>query len=126
MLPFGATTRTCIASLSLSWGMGGGSGGANAADPEASATGRLKVDASPTCTTRAELIARVRAPSPRVRFADDGGGIEMRAEFSEKSANFVAATVSLARGDAKPSVRRVVGASCGDAADAVALLIAVT
>ena len=126
MLPFAVTTRTCIALLSFSLAMAGAAGSVSAAEPEASAAARLEVNATPGCTSRAELIARVRARSPRVRFTDDSETVEIRADFAATSAGSVAATVSLAGADAKPSVRRVLGASCGDAADAVALIIAVT
>jgi hypothetical protein len=123
MLPFAVTTRTWIASLSLSLATAGAT---SAAEPGPSAAARLAVNATAGCTSRAELIARVRARSPRVRFTDDSEAIKIRADFAATSAGLVAATVSLARADAKPSVRRVVGATCGDAADAVALIIAVT
>jgi hypothetical protein len=126
MLPLAVTTRTWIASLSLSLATAGVPGGANATEPGSLAAARLEVNASPGCTSRADLIARVRARSPRVRFTDGNEAIEIRAEFAATSAGLVAATVSLGTADAKPSVRRVLGASCGDAADAVALIIAVT
>jgi hypothetical protein len=126
MLPFAVTTRTWIASLSLSLAMVAATRGASAAERGVPAAARLEVNARPECTSRAELIARVRARAPRVRFTDDREAIEITAEFAATSAGLVAATVSLARAGAKPSVRRVRGASCGDAVDAVALIIAVT
>jgi hypothetical protein len=61
-----------------------------------------------------------------VRFTDAGGTLEIRAEFAAAPAGSVAASVSLSSTGTKPSVRRVLGSSCGDAADAVALIIAVT
>jgi len=129
MVPFPVTTRTGIASLALALALTlcGATGLASAAEPGApAAAARLEVIASSDCTTRADLIARVRARSPRVRFTDDGDTVKIRAEFAASPGGSVAATVSLASTGTKPSVRRVLGHSCGDAADAVALIIAVT
>jgi hypothetical protein len=72
------------------------------------------------------LIERVRARSPRVRFVDDGSGLAIRAQISTISPGVVAGDVSLASAGAKPSVRHVRAGSCTEAADAVALIIAVT
>ena len=127
MLPFAVTTRTGIASLALALVLGGATGSASAAEPAAPApAARLEVIATSDCTTRADLIARVRARSPRVRFTDDGDTLKIRAEFEATPAGSVAGSVSLASSGAKPSVRRVLGRNCGDTADAVALIIAVT
>src|SRR3954465_9697384 len=125
MLPFAVTKKTWIASLSFSVTMVGAASVVSAAEPGVAAAARLEVKAAPGCTSRAELIARVRARSPRVRFTDDSHAIAIRADFAGTSAGLIAATVSLAAADTRPSVRRVLGATCGDAADAVALIIAV-
>jgi hypothetical protein len=126
-LPFAVTTRTGIAALSLVLGLAVAPRLASAAEPAPPApAARLEVIAGSDCTTRADLIARVRARSPRVRFTDDGGTFEIRAEFAATPAGSVAASVALASTGTKPSVRRVLGRSCGDAADAIALIIAVT
>jgi hypothetical protein len=126
MLPFAVTKKTWIASLSFSLTMVGAASVVSAAEPGVAAAARLEVKAAPGCTSRAELIARVRSRSPRARFSDDSQAITIRADFAGTSAGLVAATVSLAGADAKPSVRRVLAASCSEAADAVALIIAVT
>jgi len=126
MLPFAVTKRAWLASLSFSLAVTGAAGSISAAEPGGPAAARLEVNARPSCTSRAELIERIRARSPRVRFTDDGEGIEIRADFAAISAGLVRGAVSLAGADARPSVRRVLGASCAEAADAVALIIAVT
>lgn len=114
-----------MASLALAVGVA--SGAASAAEPSgAVAAARLQVEANPACTSRADLIARVRARSPRVRFTDDGDALEVRAAFVATATGSIVGSVTLASAGAKPSVRRVLGSSCRDAADAVALIIAVT
>jgi hypothetical protein len=126
-LPFAVTTRTGIASLSLVLALGAAPRHASAVEPGAPApAARLDVIASSDCTSRSDLIARVRARSPRIRFADDDVTFDIRAEFTATPAGSVAGSVALASTGTKPSVRRVLGRSCGDAADAVALIIAVT
>jgi len=86
---------------------------------------RLELDASPDCTTRAELIARVQARSPRVKF-DEAGTTSVRAQFSVAPSGTVTGAVVLATNRSPRSVRQVVAGSCGEAADAVALIIAIT
>src|SRR4051812_3592883 len=127
MLPFGVRMKSGIALLSLVLALGGATGRATASEPEAPATAaRLEVIASSECTSRADLIARVQARAPRARFTDEASAIEVRAEFAVTPAGSVAGSVSLASSGTKTSVRRVLGRNCGDAADAVALIIAVT
>jgi len=86
----------------------------------------VSVDADPACATRADLIARVQARSPRVKFDEQNGEIRIRAQFSASPAGTIAGAVQLAAAGAKPSLRRVLANSCDEASDAVALIIAVT
>jgi hypothetical protein len=86
----------------------------------------LSVDANPACATRADVIARVQARSPRVKFDEQKGEIRIRARFSASPAGMVESAVLLAAAGAKPSLRRVLANSCNEASDAVALIIAVT
>jgi hypothetical protein len=89
------------------------------------ARARLDVHGAAECVSRTDLAARVAARSPRIQFADDA---EIAAEVvvtSARPGNVVAElTLGAARAEASP--RRVVGRSCADAADAIALIIAVT
>jgi hypothetical protein len=101
--------------------------GVAAAEPNApDVSASLDVTASADCTTRAELVTRVHARSPRVKFVDDASGVAIRARFSLTGAGAVAGDLTLASRGAKPTTRRVLAGTCGEAADAVALIIAVT
>lgn len=90
------------------------------------ASANLQVDADPNCTNPADLIARVRARSPRVRFVADGSGLSIRVQVSVAASGAVTADVTLTSSDTKPSIRHVPARTCTEAADAVALIIAVT
>lgn len=98
-----------------------------AAEPSvAIASANLQVDADPNCTSPADVIARVRARSPRVRFVADGSGLSIRVQVSIAASGTVMADVTLASSETKPSLRHVHARTCTEAADAVALIIAVT
>jgi len=98
-----------------------------AAEPSrAIALANFEIVADPSCTTRADLIARVRARLPQVRLVDDDKGLAIRVQISAASAGGVAGDVTLVSPGMKPSFRRVPARSCVEAADAVALIIAVT
>jgi len=100
--------------------------GAAAAAPEAATTkARLEVRADPDCTSRTDLVARVAARSPRIQFVDDAA-LSAQVQLMTVRPGSVAAEVVLAAADSKPSPRRVLAHSCAEAADAVALIIAVT
>lgn len=101
-------------------------GTAAAASNAGSLTAALEVAASPDCTTRADVIARVHARSPRVAFVEDGADVAVSARFSLLRNGAVAGELAIVRHGAEPSVRHVVAQSCAEAADAVALIIAVT
>jgi hypothetical protein len=92
--------------------------------PDVSAS--LEVAASADCTTRAELVARVHARSPRVKFVDAASGVAIRARFSLTASGAVAGDLTLASRGARQTTRRVLAGTCGEAADAAALIIAVT
>lgn len=127
MLPFALIkARARLASLlaATAYAARLGIAAANPSQPTASAT--IEVNADLACTTRADLITRVRARSPRVRFVDEGDGLAIRVQISTSPSGELAAEVTLASNGTKPSVRHVVARSCTEAADAVALIIAVT
>jgi hypothetical protein len=86
----------------------------------------LEVEASSACTTRAELIARVRARAPAASFVDVGAAVAISVRFSAARAGAIVAEVTFTSGGAKPSARRVEAGTCREATDAVALIIAMT
>jgi hypothetical protein len=92
----------------------------------ASTSARLEVEADAACTSRADLVARIRARSPRVSFVENERVMAIRAQFSAAPAGGIAGEVTLANPGAKPAQRRVLARTCSQAADAVALIIAVT
>ncbi|HMF42846.1 MAG TPA: hypothetical protein VKQ32_19375 [Polyangia bacterium] len=95
-----------------------------AAPEAATTTVRLDGRGAAECTPRSDLAARVAARTPRVQFADDGAVHAEVAVTSARPGNVVAELVlGPARAEAP---RRVVARSCAEAADAIALIIAVT
>lgn len=98
----------------------------NAASGDPTVVGHLDVQADPNCATSQDLSARVLARSPRIRLADDVRATKAQAIFTVIHSGAVAAEVTLVAPAGKPWARRFVARSCGEAADAVALIIAVT
>jgi hypothetical protein len=92
----------------------------------ASPVARLDVESPPSCTTRAELAARVLARAPRVRFVDTGGELTVRATFVVQASGDVTSEVLFTKQDGSASSRHLVARSCLEAANAVALIVAVT
>jgi hypothetical protein len=100
--------------------------GAAEAAPEASLTkARLEVRAAPECTSYADLSARVAARSPRIHFVDQAA-LYAQVILTAPEPGSVLAELVLSAADGKPAPRRVAARSCAEAADAVALIIAVT
>jgi hypothetical protein len=87
---------------------------------------RLRVRAVPECTSRAGLAQRILTRSPRIQFVDDASAPQVEAEFAVQASGNVVADLLLLKPGAKPSARRVVARSCAQAADAAALIIAVS
>jgi hypothetical protein len=99
--------------------------GAAGAAPDA-APPRVRLDVrAPECISRSDLAARVGARSPRIQFADDAPISAEVAVRSQRAGN-VTAELVLTTAGTEPSPRRVVARSCAEAADAIALIIAVT
>ena len=98
---------------------------AGAAPDAAVTTARLELTGAADCISRNELAARVAARSARIQFADDAAIVAAVAIASARPANVVAELVLSAAG-IEPVPRRIVARSCAEAADAVALMIAVT
>jgi hypothetical protein len=101
-------------------------GAALAATNAGALSAELQVVASPDCTARADMMARVHARSPRVTFVEAGGELAVSARFTKLRDGTVAGDLTLVRQGAEPASRRVIAQSCNEAADAVALIIAVT
>jgi hypothetical protein len=92
----------------------------------ASTSARLEVQALPDCTTREELAARVAARSRRIHFDDEGAvGPTVRAAITQAPRGAVGELV-IVQPDGKSSSRRLSAASCAEATDAIALIIALT
>jgi hypothetical protein len=99
---------------------------AGGAGPDAAKTRvRLEVRAAAACTSRDDLAARVTARSPRIQLVDDAA-ISAQVAVTSTGPGEVVADLVLAATGAEPSARRVVASSCAEAADAIALIIAVT
>jgi len=86
---------------------------------------RLDVRASPRCLTRDDIARRVQARTPRVSFADDAPVAAMVSVKQQRQSAIVAELTLGPRG-AAAAPRRIVARSCAEAADAVALILAVT
>jgi hypothetical protein len=100
--------------------------GAAAGAPDAAPTkARLELRGAGDCLTRGDVTARVASRSARIQFADDAPITASVALTSARAGNVVAELALTAPG-AEPAPRRIVAQSCAEAADAVALIIAVT
>ncbi|MES1207854.1 MAG: hypothetical protein ABUS79_18115, partial [Pseudomonadota bacterium] len=86
---------------------------------------RLDVHAPADCTSRADLAARIAARSPRVHVADDAPVVGRVTITSARGGGLTAEVVVASAGVDQPP-RRVAARSCAEAADAAALIIAVT
>ena len=86
---------------------------------------RLEVRAASECTSRDDLAARIEARSPRIEVADGAPLTAQVAVTSPRPGRVVADLILGPVGSAEPP-RRVVARTCAEAADGVALIIAVT
>jgi len=86
---------------------------------------RLELRGAGDCISRGDLAARVAARTPRIQFVDDAATSAQVMLTSARPGNVVAELVLAAPG-AEPTPRRFVARSCAEAADALALIIAVT
>jgi hypothetical protein len=86
----------------------------------------LEVVAPPSCATFEELEARVIQRSTRIRFSrEPGAGLALRVAIVSQPTGAVTATLQIAGADGSRAERRLGTASCGEALDALALMIAV-
>ena len=88
---------------------------------------RLELDASPACSTRDELVARVAARSTRIRFVTDGAGVPaLAARIDAGARGGVIAGLTVVEPDGRKFTRRIEAPSCAAATDALALVVAIT
>ncbi len=86
----------------------------------------LDLVAPPGCATSEELETRVTQRSAHIRFSPEpGAGLALRVAIVSQPAGAVAATLEIAGADGSRSERRLDAATCGEALDALALMIAV-
>jgi hypothetical protein len=99
--------------------------GAGMAQSSDSARAHLQLSAPSSCTTASALMARVRLRSRHIQFVDDRSGVPVLGVTIRVAAKQpVAAELTLVWPDGRRSERRLVDASCSQAVDALALLIA--
>ena len=103
----------------------GGAPDAAGSDVDTKTKARLELRGAAECLSRADLAARVAARSARIEFVDDAAIYAQVVLTSSRPGNVVAELV-LATSGAEQPPRRFVARSCGEAADAIALIIAVT
>ena len=100
--------------------------GASAASTQASiARARLEVRAVLNGTSPADSIARVASRTPRIQFVDDASAVGIQATFTVAPSGGVSAELVLLASGVRRTTRRFVTRSCAEAADAVALMVAV-
>ena len=103
-----------------------GAAGAAASVPEAAPTrARLELRNAADCLSPTDLAERVASRSPRIQFVDDAAVYAKVVVTSAHPGNIVAELVLATPGAEQPP-RRFVARSCAEAADAIALIIAVT
>ena len=92
-----------------------------------SSSARLTVHTDPGCTSRDDIAARVTARSSRIHFVEGDSALSVEATFGASPSGAVAVALVVAGQPAgKAMSRRFSARSCSDAADAAALIIAVT
>jgi hypothetical protein len=96
-----------------------------AGTPAVPTKARLELRGGADCLSPGDLASRVAARTSRVQFADDAA-IYARIDLTSARPGNVVAEVVLATASAEPAPRRFVARSCAEAADAIALVIAVT
>jgi hypothetical protein len=85
---------------------------------------RLEVDAPAACTTREELAARIAARSRRIGFADDAAVTVHVAVAPGPGDRSVTGALTITRTGTPAAARRITAASCDQASDGLALVIA--
>jgi hypothetical protein len=97
------------------------------ATPDPSLAAELEVQAPASCATRDQLVARVVARSPRIRFVEPGGGATaLRATLTPGPGGSIASELVVVPRAGRRTTRRLTASSCAEAVDALALVIAIT
>lgn len=86
---------------------------------------QLEVRSALDCASRANLVERVRGRSPKIQFVDSAGEVVIGVTFS-RHAEVYAGELAWLEADKPTRVRRFDAASCEQAVDAVALILAIT
>jgi len=84
---------------------------------------RLEVDASPSCTTPEELMARVRARSDRIQLQEAGRTVVRVSLTPLPGLRTISGTLALEQPDGRTTERRILAPSCEQATDALALVL---
>jgi len=118
--PPGTSTSVVLAPFVLATQLG-----ATPAEPEVRPVASLSVKSSPGCVSRAELIAGVLSRAPNVDFVAEEAALDIRVQVDATQTSSVVSEVTLSRRGRQPSTRRVVAASCSEASEALAVIIAI-
>jgi hypothetical protein len=122
----GSCARATIALVVVVLGSARVAAAADAREPAEPPTARLEVVAPPGCATTEDLEARVTQRSARIRFSPDStAGFALRVEIVAEPSGAVAATLEVSGPDRSRAVRHLGAATCSEALDALALMIAV-
>jgi hypothetical protein len=100
-------------------------GSAAAASDAPTTRARLILRGAADCITGADLAARIAARSTRIQLADEAA-ISAEVSVASPAPGNVIAELILTSGGERQSPRRIVARSCTEAADAIALIVAVT
>lgn len=116
----------------MMWGMAvfasvlAAAGTTAATSPGPVARARLELGARSTvsCTSSPDLAARIAVRSPRIHLVDDATAIGVQATFAARRGGGVDAELVLVEAGAARPPRRFWARSCAEAADAVAVMVA--
>lgn len=106
--------------------LSGPTGAPGVPSESSSATVRLDVRAGQGCTLRTDLAARVASRTPRVRFAEAEDAFVAKVVFTVSRTGGAVGELRLTDKTGQTITRRLQARSCDEAADAVALILAVT
>jgi hypothetical protein len=97
---------------------------AGAAEPDSPVVASLAVTGPPDCAGRAEVVKLIARRSARIRLSDGAAaGPELRVVVDAAAARAVSASLSIAWPNGSRSERHLTAPTCGETADAVALVI---
>jgi len=103
----------------------GAAGAAGASSERPVARARLELAGPASCAAAGDLAARIAARSPRIELVDDPAAVTALATLAPRRAGGVEAELVLVESGARRPARRFLARSCSEAADALALMVAV-